>query len=231
MKIEVLSAHSPVWSDEGQSRIDCMVQFSHLRVEVPFTASRSGSGDHGRELFERCLSGDLGPIAPFVASATTETEAHALDQQQQQPEWLAKWPELLQFLAEANAENARGTIRGIGLVWGCMLEEMLGRLLRSRQVKPNSNFDKAIEQAFEIGVVSEVNRQHLHRIRKIRNRCAHEWNLDFGNARVLAVQNCFEGLREAFFPDLNPTDDLETLMKLVYSQACCSLILRFAEDH
>lgn len=46
--------------------IDLLVTFDELG-EVPFTASPDDSEPHGREIYARCIAGDFGYIAPYVA--------------------------------------------------------------------------------------------------------------------------------------------------------------------
>lgn len=229
MKIKILSVRDPVWSNEKHSTIDCIVRFSHLRNEMPFTASPLDNEAHGREIFERCTEGEFGPVASFVpnepdaVAVQGKEAASALD-------WQAKWPELTLFLEEANAENNRGTLRGIGLVWGAMLEDMLVRAMEKAGVEsiPRGFKDK-IRDAARAHLITDQQRDALYAVKEIRDRCAHDWRLSLENERVRQVMKDFEHLRRNYFADLQKTDDLEMLMRVVYSQACCQLIIDLAK--
>lgn len=132
------------------------------------------------------------------------------------------------FLQEANAENARGTMRGIGLVWGIMLDDMLVRLMKGQGASSiPSGFKDKIKLAAQEDIITAEERDALNAIRHIRDRCAHEWDLSFSNRKVEAVYQHLNSLRKMFVSELKETKDLEDLMKLVYSSACSSLIIGF----
>jgi len=67
MKIQVELAHSPRYASEDGTMIDLDVKFSHLNMTVPFTANAGDVEPHCCDLFHRALSGEFGPIAPYVA--------------------------------------------------------------------------------------------------------------------------------------------------------------------
>lgn len=60
------SAHSPRWSNSSQTAVNLAVVFSAIG-EVPFCASPDDVEAHGREIFNRAVSGDFGVIAGYVA--------------------------------------------------------------------------------------------------------------------------------------------------------------------
>ncbi|ARU00384.1 hypothetical protein [Yoonia vestfoldensis] len=227
MRRTVKSVHLPVWSNAEHTAIDCVVKFAEWRTEGPFTASPIDPEAHGRELFHRLVNGEFGPIGPFKPSANPD-EADAMLILDAKADWSAKWPELEMFLQEANAENARGTMRGIGLVWGIMLDDMLVRVMEGQGASSiPSGFKDKITVAAQEDIITTKERDALHAIRHIRDRCAHQWNLSFSNPEVEVVYQHFNALRKEFVSDLKETKDLEELMKLVYSSACCALIIGF----
>jgi len=229
MKIEILSVRDPVWSNEGRSTIDCIVRFSHLKTEIPYTANQLDTEDHSRELFERCARGEFGPVAPFVPK-DGNTGAVQGEEGGPAPDWQANWPELEIFLKEANAENERGTLRGIGLVWGAMLEDMLVRAMEKAGAEnTHRGFKDKIRGAARANIITDQQRDAFYAVKEIRDRCAHDWRLSLENERVRQVLKDFEHLRRNYFADMKQTDDLEMLMRLVYSQACCRLIIDLAE--
>lgn len=65
--IEVIDASGPMWADAEQQRLDLVVQFSHLKDVVQFTATPDDACSYGQELFARALAGEFGEIAPYEA--------------------------------------------------------------------------------------------------------------------------------------------------------------------
>jgi hypothetical protein len=59
-------AKTPVWVSADNTSIDLIVKFEKFSTELNFTATIHDSEDHGRELFNRAVSGEFGDIAPFV---------------------------------------------------------------------------------------------------------------------------------------------------------------------
>jgi hypothetical protein len=64
--MNVESIHSPVYIDNTGNRIDCMVKFETLPMEVPFTADANDVEEHGRTIYAALIAGEYGPIAPYV---------------------------------------------------------------------------------------------------------------------------------------------------------------------
>jgi hypothetical protein len=62
----VETIHSPVFSDDTGTRIDCMVKFDTLPVEVPFTADANDVEEHGRAIYVALAAGEYGTIAAYV---------------------------------------------------------------------------------------------------------------------------------------------------------------------
>ena len=58
--------HSPIYVDETGTRIDCMVKFDTISLEVPFTADANDVEEHGRAIHAALIAGEYGPIAAFV---------------------------------------------------------------------------------------------------------------------------------------------------------------------
>ena len=62
----VEAIHSPIYSNETGTRIDCMVKFDTVPVEVPFTADTNDVEEHGRAIYAALVAGEYGPIAAYV---------------------------------------------------------------------------------------------------------------------------------------------------------------------
>lgn len=61
---------NPQWANQEQTAINCEVLFDHVPNEfLPFTAVASGDYEYTHEIFERCVTGEFGAIAKYVAPA------------------------------------------------------------------------------------------------------------------------------------------------------------------
>jgi hypothetical protein len=63
---------NPRWANAENTSIDVDVFFIHLNEEVPFGASPNDIVAHGREIYQRCVDGEFGPIAPYVRDVNVE---------------------------------------------------------------------------------------------------------------------------------------------------------------
>lgn len=68
MKYKTVS--NPIFSNPETTMINVDVDFDHLGAPgetVPFTAAANDTEAHGREIYERAINGEFGPVAPYVA--------------------------------------------------------------------------------------------------------------------------------------------------------------------
>jgi hypothetical protein len=252
LRIQIIAARDPVWANEEHTSINCWLRTSLWEDELPFNATPDDIEDHGRELFWRCVKGEFGPVGPFYPPGHPKNVNYSLpgrgfvfpENSPPASNWVEKWPEVQDFLNEANVENARGTVRGIALVWGAMLEDMLNRfvdselgtrkLRRADVRRPNlkhykETFADTIQLALDQDFISENLANDLNSVRKVRNCCAHEWRLDLSNHKVIELLPLFESLRTKYVPGLLTTDDLEVFIKMVFAEVCLLLIIYFAD--
>lgn len=75
MRIGYTSVKDPVWGNAEKTQIELKVKFVHLEQEVPFTASKTDSAEHGRELFLRAQAGDFGEIKEYTPPTELEIAA------------------------------------------------------------------------------------------------------------------------------------------------------------
>ena len=64
--MNIISASNPIFINDEHTLIHLDVQFEEFKELLPFGASPTDCEDHGRELFERAMAGEFGPIAPYV---------------------------------------------------------------------------------------------------------------------------------------------------------------------
>jgi hypothetical protein len=244
LKTELISVHSLSWANEDHTGINCWIRTNKWLGEGPFNAVPNDVEPFGRELFWRFVNGEFGPIAenppvghPDHISYTMSAEGFIKYPDDFLPSrnLFEAWPEMQAFFDEANQENSRGTMRGIGLVWGSMLEHMLQRTLdlekqsKVQGARFKGDFFKKIEAAYVRGWVSNEAKVDLHAIREIRNCCGHQWLLNFDNPKVRRILGCFERLQRNYVPMLNFVEDFEHLMTSVYPQSCMGFLILFAD--
>jgi hypothetical protein len=64
---------NPSWADIEHTIIDCEVNFNHLPDEfVPFAANPNDVMEYSVDIFTRCLAGEFGEIAEYVAPVIPE---------------------------------------------------------------------------------------------------------------------------------------------------------------
>jgi hypothetical protein len=64
---------NPQWANAEHTAINCDVDFDDLREElVPFTAVASGDYEHSHQIFAKCVAGNYGEIAEYVAPPVPE---------------------------------------------------------------------------------------------------------------------------------------------------------------
>lgn len=59
---------NPRWATEDHSSIDCEVVFPAVGPEfIPFSANPNDMYEYNREIYQKCLAGEFGPIAEYEA--------------------------------------------------------------------------------------------------------------------------------------------------------------------
>ena len=69
---------NPVFSNNEGTAITCFIKFAEFSEEHPFNATSFDNMEHGRQAYERIMSGEFGAIGPFV-------EFIPVDEDQPQP--------------------------------------------------------------------------------------------------------------------------------------------------
>lgn len=61
------SVKSPIWADPDNTLINVLITTSTTGVqELPFTASSNDTEEIGRQIYQQCIDGLYGPIAPYI---------------------------------------------------------------------------------------------------------------------------------------------------------------------
>jgi hypothetical protein len=64
---------NPRWINQEHTKLECEVNFEHLPEEfVLFSAVPEGDYPHSHDIFERCASGEFGPVAEYIAPPVQE---------------------------------------------------------------------------------------------------------------------------------------------------------------
>lgn len=67
--MNLIDAKNPQWADAANTLIDVEAKFQHYPAEwgyLPFTANPNDPEAHGVDLYNRCVAGEFGTIAPYV---------------------------------------------------------------------------------------------------------------------------------------------------------------------
>lgn len=67
---------NPKWADQAHTVIECIVDFVEYGPS-PFGAHPNDIETHGREIYQRCINGEFGPIAEFVPPPEPTNEEKA----------------------------------------------------------------------------------------------------------------------------------------------------------
>jgi len=65
----LIDAQNPQWGDAENTFINVEAKWQHLESEgyLPFTANPNDTEAHGVDLYNRCVAGEFGTIAEYVA--------------------------------------------------------------------------------------------------------------------------------------------------------------------
>lgn len=78
--LTIKKVRQPRWNDVASTSLNLYVTFEETEGthgEMPFTAQANDSEAHGRELFERAVAGEFGPIAAYAAPVLSAAQLHA----------------------------------------------------------------------------------------------------------------------------------------------------------
>ena len=74
--MKITSATNLQWGNPEHTYINMNVTFAHTGNEVlPFTANQNDTEAHGKDIFNRAVSGEWGSIAEYVEPVDTRTYA------------------------------------------------------------------------------------------------------------------------------------------------------------
>jgi len=70
----LIDAQNPQWGNAEHTFIDVEAKWEHLESEgyLPFTATSNDNEAHGVDLYNRCVNGEFGTIAEYVAPPEPE---------------------------------------------------------------------------------------------------------------------------------------------------------------
>jgi hypothetical protein len=75
--MNVLTVNDCIWANEQQTVFNCTVQFSEFAHEVPFGCAQFDDTPHAKEIWQRAIAGDFGPISDFVVPPPPPPETTA----------------------------------------------------------------------------------------------------------------------------------------------------------
>lgn len=74
MSINLIDAQNPQWGNAEHTIIEVEAKWEHLENEgyLPFLANPNDIEAHGVDLYNRCVAGEFGEIAEYVAPVVEE---------------------------------------------------------------------------------------------------------------------------------------------------------------
>lgn len=122
------------------------------------------------------------------------------------------------YFDEFDKEVKSNSDRGIALISGSIIDNLLADLLKSFFIKKDNiekqllnpgqtlgTFDAKIKMAFYLGLISEDEYQNLSLIQKTRNRFAHQViNISFENEAIVNICSNFKIPKDSFIPSFIP---------------------------
>jgi len=217
VKISILSVRSPEYISEDGTRIDCLVRSSHIKGEYPFTACRYDCETHGREIWERCTSGEFGPVKPYEPEAELQLDDSF-------PELPEEYLDFVKFIDKVNEVNAKKSFLSVGILWASKLDYLVSELLDvhysenpSRKTKHKTLNDK-VNTCVELNLFSSSMKCRFDNIRVIRNKLAHEWDLSLRDKKLKsALNNLYV---QDHFETFEFIEDLDFLLQMILSGSC-----------
>jgi hypothetical protein len=64
-KMEYTTVSNPQWADVAHTCIQCIVNFTEFGPS-PFGAHPNDIEPHGKEIYQRCINGEFGPVAEYI---------------------------------------------------------------------------------------------------------------------------------------------------------------------
>jgi len=73
-RCKLIDAKNPRWANAEQTRISVEAKWEHLESEgyLGFGANSDDPEAHGRDLYQRCVAGEFGTVADYVAKTDAE---------------------------------------------------------------------------------------------------------------------------------------------------------------
>lgn len=130
----------------------------------------------------------------------------------------------LDYLKEFDKEVENNSDRGLVLICGSIIDQLLNDLLKSFFIKKDDidnnlfkngqalgTFDGKVKAAFYLGLITKVERSNITYIQRIRNRFAHEIiDISFTNNDIKNVCSCFIIPKNSYIPATIPLQKKET---------------------
>ncbi|PGW57512.1 transcriptional regulator [Bacillus thuringiensis] len=139
-------------------------------------------------------------------------------------ERLAENNQYLEALNEFEKELKNSSDRGLVLVCGSIIDQLLSELLKAFLIKSDSiekdlfkgtgilaTFEAKIQMSYYLGLMSKNEKLNITYLQRIRNKFAHQFiNISFESNDIINVCRNFEIPKNCFIPQYIPFPDEET---------------------
>ena len=79
--LTIENIRNPVFSNNEGNAIECLIKFEEFSEELPFNATSYDTEEHGRQAYQRIMSGEFGQIGEFVVIEHIPISANAANNQ------------------------------------------------------------------------------------------------------------------------------------------------------
>ncbi|WP_394128648.1 hypothetical protein [Vibrio hepatarius] len=188
-----------------------------MKEEYEFIAYRFDCEVHGRDTWERCISGEFGAVKEYDSENGMKAEIPVC-------EIPPEYQEFSKFIDKVNEENAKKSFLSVGILWTSKLDALVTELLSvfydkypDRKKKSNSLFEK-VNRCVELGLLDNVMKDRFDFLRVVRNKLAHEWDITIDDEKL---KNALHAL---YLLDHNQLfefiEDIDFLLQLIFSGSC-----------
>ncbi|EGQ7915184.1 TPA: DUF4145 domain-containing protein [Vibrio parahaemolyticus] len=215
--IKIVSVRDPQFFSEDQTRIRCFVRSNHMKGEFEFIAYKFDCEAHGRDTWERCISGEFGPVKEYDPENGMKPDIPVC-------EIPPEYQEFSKFINKVNEENAKKSYLSVGILWTSKLDALITELLSvyydkypEKKKKSNSLFEK-VNRCVELGLLENLMKERFDSLRVVRNKLAHEWDLSINDAELKNALHALYLLDHGQLFEF--IEDIDFLLQLIFSGSC-----------
>lgn len=190
-----------------------------MKGEYEFIAYKFDCEAHGRDIWERCISGEFGPVKMCDPENSMQSDIPVC---KIPPEY----QEFAKFINKVNEENAKKSFLSVGILWTSKLDTLITELLSiyydkhpDKKKKTSTLFAK-VNRCVELGLLENLMKTRFDSLRIVRNKLAHEWDLSINDGELKNALHALYLLdHDQLFEFI---EDIDFLLRLIFSGSCAT---------